>query len=168
MTDDLAQLITTVGLGALLTTALVFGFFPVFAVNLLARVYPPMHPRRRELVVELGEVPRRERVIWIFEVTAAVLFDGVPARWRFRRRRRLQKAGIEPKIWATYGGSQEQLLAMTQHFEEQGRSVTTGEDSVTVSIFPHEVDGVDWTALRRIVSPGRPRSRSWWIRLLGR
>ena len=85
--DELAGLVATWGAGTLVLTALVFGFFPVFAVNLLARVYPQGHPRRAELVAELHDVPRRERLIWVAEQLATVLFDGVPERLRARRQR---------------------------------------------------------------------------------
>lgn len=84
--DELAGHLATWGAGTLFLTALVFGFFPVFAVNLLARVYPKEHPRRAELVAELHDVPRRERLIWVAEQLATVLFDGVPERVRARRR----------------------------------------------------------------------------------
>ncbi|MET9264151.1 hypothetical protein [Amycolatopsis sp. NPDC004079] len=84
--DELAGHLATWGAGTLFLTALVFGFFPVFAVNLLARVYPKGHPRRAELVAELHDVPRRERLIWVAEQLATVLFDGVPERVRARRR----------------------------------------------------------------------------------
>ncbi|MBB1158489.1 hypothetical protein [Amycolatopsis dendrobii] len=84
--DELAGHVATWGAGTLVLTALVFGFFPVFAVNLLARVYPKGHPRRAELVAELHDVPRRERLIWVAEQLATVLFDGVPERVRARRR----------------------------------------------------------------------------------
>ncbi|MGW7538620.1 hypothetical protein [Amycolatopsis sp. NPDC054798] len=84
--DELAGHVATWGAGTLVLTALVFGFFPVFAVNLLARVYPKGHPRRAELVAELHDVPRRERLIWVAEQFATVLFDGVPERVRARRR----------------------------------------------------------------------------------
>lgn len=53
---------------------------PVFATRVLALMYPRRHPRRIELVAELGEVPYFERVKWAAGVTATGLVDGIPCR----------------------------------------------------------------------------------------
>lgn len=78
--DKLAQLVMTWGVGTLFMAALIFGFFPTFVVNVLVRVYPKGHPRRRELIAEMEAIPRRERLIWTAEQVATALFDAVPSR----------------------------------------------------------------------------------------
>ncbi|SFO88836.1 hypothetical protein [Amycolatopsis rubida] len=88
--DTLAHLVMTWGIGTLFMTALVFGFFPTFVVNVLARIYPKGHPRRDELIAELRDVPRREQLIWVAEQFATLLFDGVPARVQNAVRKRRQ------------------------------------------------------------------------------
>ncbi|WP_370961814.1 hypothetical protein [Amycolatopsis sp. cg9] len=94
MTKDLLALVTEWGVGATLTVAVLFGFFPKFVVNLIVLVYPPDHPRRRELPAELEVVPLRERLTWVFGQCATVLFDGVPARIsELRSRARPTSAG---------------------------------------------------------------------------
>lgn len=98
--DELARLVMTWGVGTLLMTALILGFFPVFVVNVLARVYPKGHPRRTELVAELVTVPRRERLIWVSEQLATVLFEGLPARIaviiKKRRHARFVRRWVKP------------------------------------------------------------------------
>ncbi|MBE1496447.1 hypothetical protein H4696_003547 [Amycolatopsis lexingtonensis] len=93
MTKELLALVTQWGFGTVLTVAALFGFFPKFVVNLIVLVYPPDHPRRRELPAELEAVPLRERLTWVFGQCATVLFDGVPARVRDLRSRIRPAAG---------------------------------------------------------------------------
>lgn len=69
-----------------LLVLLVFGFAPGFVLRLLVQLYPRDNPRRRELIAELYSVPRIQRPLWVAEQLEVVLFEGVPARLRNRRK----------------------------------------------------------------------------------
>ncbi len=86
--NELLELVASWGVGTLLTTAALFGFFPKFVAHLIVLVYPQDHPRRRELPADIEVVPYRERMLWVFGECAVVLFEGVPLRVREIRERR--------------------------------------------------------------------------------
>lgn len=88
--NNLPELVAMWGVGTVLTTAALFGFFPKFAMHLIVLVYPPDHPRRRELPAELAALPHRKRLMWVAEQLATMFFDAVPARVRDVRARRAQ------------------------------------------------------------------------------
>jgi hypothetical protein len=104
---DLLELVSTWGVGTVLTTAALFGFFPKFMMHLIVLVYPPDHPRRRELPAELAALPHRNRLMWVGEQLATMFFDAVPARTRDVRARRRAQARLSRKRsnrWGQLGG----------------------------------------------------------------
>ena len=90
--NDALELVSTWGVGTLLTTAVLFGFFPKFVVHLIVLIYPGDHARRRELPAEIEVIPYRERLIWVFGQCATVLFEAIPVRGRDIHARRRQRA----------------------------------------------------------------------------
>ena len=76
------NLTTDLALRGALLAMLVFGFSPRLVVRILVHAWPSGHPRRRELVAELGCVPYLERLVWVGELIETALLDGLPARWR--------------------------------------------------------------------------------------
>jgi hypothetical protein len=67
---------------------LVFGFAPGAVLRLIVLMYPPDHPRRRELIAELYVVPRIERPFWVAEQVETALFEGLGGHltaWRAKR-----------------------------------------------------------------------------------
>jgi hypothetical protein len=91
----MAQLISiaTDGLlGAAVVSALAFGFAPILVLRLLVLVYPADDARRRELVAEVHCIPRVERLIWVSEQLATVLFDGFTARRNARAAKQAAEA----------------------------------------------------------------------------
>jgi hypothetical protein len=84
-----------------LVTVSLFGFAPGFCLRLIVLVYPREHPRRRELVAELYELPYVKRPIWVVSQLETALFEGVPARfselWRRLRRTTKPKPEREPE-----------------------------------------------------------------------
>ncbi|TDD03320.1 hypothetical protein E1181_20735 [Saccharopolyspora terrae] len=61
---------------------IVFGFAPGFVLRLLVLVYPKDDPRRTELVAQLYELSRLERLLFVAEQLETVLFEGFPHRVR--------------------------------------------------------------------------------------
>jgi hypothetical protein len=99
---NLLELVATWGVGTVLTTAALFGFFPKFVMHLIVLVYPHDHPRRRELPAELTALPHRKRLMWVAEQLATMFFDAVPARardirarWRARARLRRKRSNTD-------------------------------------------------------------------------
>jgi hypothetical protein len=72
----------------LLLVVLIFGFLPGFMLRLIVKVYPPDHPRRRELVAELYTIKRIERPFFVAEQLETALFEGLPARKLATRKQR--------------------------------------------------------------------------------
>ena len=76
------------GWGSILVAVLVafvLGAAPVFAVRLIAAIYPKNHPRRRELVAESAHVNKGllhigEQWRWLGEMFALAVVEGVPLR----------------------------------------------------------------------------------------
>lgn len=62
--------------------AVVVGMFPRVTVKLIAAIYPPSHPRRRQLLADFGEVPAGDRLCWILGLVEMVVTDAAPARLR--------------------------------------------------------------------------------------
>lgn len=146
--------------------ALIFGAFPTLMMNLLARVYPPGHERRRELPAELAAVPRRERVTWVFENVVTVIFDGVPARWRFQRRPKQPQTGTIGPIFLTFRKvcrSDKEALTIAKRFGRQARLVKVENGSVTVRLSLDELDLMETKPLQQL-RPARTRPRWWRIR----
>lgn len=160
--DELAGHVATWGAGTLVLTALVFGFFPVFAVNLLARVYPKGHPRRAELVAELHEVPRRERLIWVAEQLATVLFDGVPERVRAHRRRR-RDASAEREFPELAAAEQmERLRVLIARLRSFGSDDLMSEEIVGITAGRTRVSGeIVQVHVRAHRRPGFEPSPDW-------
>ncbi len=71
-----------------LVALLVFGFTRGALLRLIVLLYDRDHPRRRELLGELYNVPRIERPFWVAEQFETALFDGLGGRlaaWRAKR-----------------------------------------------------------------------------------
>ncbi|MGL5824080.1 MAG: tetratricopeptide repeat protein [Nocardioides sp.] len=77
------------GLATVLVMAFVLGAAPVFAVRLIARLYPPGDARRAELVAEMARVCRSEGVMrqwrWLGQMFGLAACDGLAARRRARK-----------------------------------------------------------------------------------
>jgi hypothetical protein len=71
----------------LIGALVVFSLVPSIVLQVMARIYPHDHPRRRELLAEYAIVPRWERPFWVTEQLVTVTFDGVPARYKARHER---------------------------------------------------------------------------------
>jgi hypothetical protein len=80
--------------------AFVLGAAPVFAVRWIARIYPPGHPRRAELVAEMAHVKGLRRTLelwrWMGEQFAVAICDGLPARRGERAASRAVEAPRQP------------------------------------------------------------------------
>lgn len=74
---------------------LVFGFAPGALLRLIVLLYPPNHPRRRELIGELYSVPRIERPFWVAEQLETGLFEGLRSRLVGRRAGRAVPALVQ-------------------------------------------------------------------------
>jgi hypothetical protein len=64
----------------LLGAVVIFSLIPEVALQVIVKIYPATHPRRRELVADLAIVPRWERPFWVAEQAVTVVFEGVPLR----------------------------------------------------------------------------------------
>jgi hypothetical protein len=93
---------------------LVWGFAPGALLRLIILLFPPDHPRRRELLGELYGVPRIDRPFWVAEQLEAALSEGLGGRlaaWRGKRmvpvsihvrlrgREWTVKLRITPELW---------------------------------------------------------------------
>lgn len=85
-----------------LILGLTFGFAPGLVLNLSVLIYPKGHPRRKELVAELHEVPYFQRALWVFYALQLSITEGIPERWRWafaqlrdRRENMQKKAAFE-------------------------------------------------------------------------
>ncbi|MEW2507079.1 hypothetical protein AB0878_42150 [Amycolatopsis sp. NPDC047767] len=98
--SEFLDLISGWGIWSIVIAVLAFGFFPAFIVQVLVRIYRNRHPRRREILAEFHDVPRKERPVWGSEQLATVVFDGLPARiGSIRKRRRVRRpVEIEPLL----------------------------------------------------------------------
>jgi hypothetical protein len=67
---------------------LVFGLAPRLVLRLIVRIFPKEDLRRRELVAELHAVPRWERPFWVAEQLEVAVMEGIPARIKWRRKRK--------------------------------------------------------------------------------
>lgn len=105
---ELLDLVAPWGIGMVLTTAALFGFFPKFVMHLMVLIYPRDHDRRRELPAELEVVPYRERLLWVFGQCTTVLFEGVPARARDIRSRQQERSRLNEFA----GSTDVQLMSM--------------------------------------------------------
>lgn len=65
-----------------------FSLAPGIILQLMVRIYPHDHPRRRDLLADYAIVPRWERPFWVTEQFVTVTFEGIPTRYRARRERR--------------------------------------------------------------------------------
>jgi hypothetical protein len=74
------------GGGSLILAGLVFGFAPVIVAKVLATAFPKSDPRRAEMLAEIYKVPYKNRVTWLFEQSARVVTEAVPARIKSRTR----------------------------------------------------------------------------------
>ncbi len=132
------------GVAGVFLVGLVFGFFPVFTTNLLVRLYPPGHPRRRELLAELAVVPTKERIVWVFGIAATALFEAIPARWRTRQRPwrlfRREKVLIGPiqLVFPMEASGPEDAQRIAAHHRAAGRHVTLEGNTVTVHFRPED------------------------------
>ncbi|MGW5721582.1 hypothetical protein ACWEVP_35785 [Amycolatopsis sp. NPDC003865] len=88
MISELADLVVTYGLPALAGAALIFGTAPMLVLRVAVLLYPPNHPRRRELVAEIFEVPYKERILWIASQIVTIAFEGISARIKHLARSR--------------------------------------------------------------------------------
>jgi hypothetical protein len=73
---------------------LIWGFAPGVALRLIVLLFPPDHPRRRELLGELYGVPRIDRPFWVAEQLGTGLSDGLGSRLASWRARRMVPASI--------------------------------------------------------------------------
>jgi DNA-binding transcriptional MerR regulator len=78
----------------LLMGLVLLGLLPGASLRLIVRIYPKGHPRRRELVAELYTIDYQKRLFFVAQNLELALFEGLPARWK-RRRRRSDVAGAE-------------------------------------------------------------------------
>jgi hypothetical protein len=65
-----------------LALLLIFGVLPRFTLRLLVRMYPRGHPRRKELVGELGAIDYPKRPLFVAEQLEVCFCEGISARWR--------------------------------------------------------------------------------------
>jgi DNA-binding transcriptional MerR regulator len=75
-----------VGLWPLVLGLVLFGLLPGASLRLIVRIYPKWHPRRRELVAELYTIDYQKRLFFVAQNLELALFEGLPARWKSRRR----------------------------------------------------------------------------------
>lgn len=68
-----------------LVVALTFGFAPRVILHLAVRLYPQGHDRRAELIAEAEIVPFHKRPVWVADVLAVCIFEGLSERARYRR-----------------------------------------------------------------------------------
>jgi DNA-binding transcriptional MerR regulator len=83
-----------VALWPLLLGVVLFGLLPGASLRLIVRIYPEGDPRRRELVAELYTVDYQRRPFFVAQNLELALFEGLPARWKSRRRPN-DVAGVE-------------------------------------------------------------------------
>jgi hypothetical protein len=139
---DLLDLVATWGVGTLLTTAALFGFCPTFVMRLIVLVYPPDHPRRRELPAELAVLPHRKRLMWLAEQLATMFFDAVPTRTRAvraRARARLARKGPQPELigdalYETMVSSVKPRRAHRQRLADRGADVVIKNGDTTYAV----------------------------------
>jgi DNA-binding transcriptional MerR regulator len=75
-----------VALWPLLLGLVLFGLLPGASLRLIVRIYPKGNPRRRELVAELYKIDYQKRLFFVAQNLELALFEGLPARWKSRRR----------------------------------------------------------------------------------
>lgn len=78
----ISGLLIFVGLAILITVVYALG------VRAVALLYPRSDPRRVELIAERYKVPRKERLLWIFEQFETAWLDGREARAEARAERK--------------------------------------------------------------------------------
>jgi hypothetical protein len=93
-----------------------FSLAPGIMLRLLVRLYPKGSARRRELVAELGVVPRWERPFWVAEQLMMIVTEGWSDRAVARRDRRAREADDLRKI--TYSFSLRRGLLRTERFTD--------------------------------------------------
>lgn len=95
---SVAELASWGSLVGAVVAAFVLGAAPVFAVRCIARIYPPGHPRRAELVAEMAHVKGLRKTLelwrWMGEQCATAICDGLPARRTARRSAYKNSKGI--------------------------------------------------------------------------
>lgn len=72
--------------------AAITGFAPMFALRMFMLIYPPGDERPEELLREMYGLKKIEQAWWVGQQIATVLFDGVPARRSYVRKRRAERA----------------------------------------------------------------------------
>ncbi|MCA1702817.1 MAG: hypothetical protein LC808_05920 [Actinobacteria bacterium] len=84
---------------ALAAVSGVFGFAPRAVLRIVVLAWPSDHPRRQELLGELGAIDYWKRPIWLAEQLETAIFDGLHQRVRRRRVHRLApgRAPNEPE-----------------------------------------------------------------------
>lgn len=80
VTELAVHLASWQALGGFFGVVALFGFFPSFVLRWVVKLYPPGHVRRRQLLADLYELPRRERWFFVAEQLETVLFEGLPQR----------------------------------------------------------------------------------------
>jgi len=75
-----------------LVAILIFSVLPKLVLQLMVKIYPKGHPRRKELLAECAFIKRRVRPFWVAENVVTALFDGVPVRIRQLKKARRRRA----------------------------------------------------------------------------
>jgi len=75
----------------ILIVGVTFGFMPGLVLNLGVLIYPKDHPRRKELIAELHEVPYFKRAFWVFYALQLAVTEGISARIDVIRDRRFYR-----------------------------------------------------------------------------
>lgn len=112
----MAELIAAVASWQSLALALfVFGFAPGAILRLLVKLYPKDDPRRLELLAELYQQGRMERLLFVSEQLETVLFEGLPHRIREMRRatrREVNETGSHTEVISSEGVTHRARVSM--------------------------------------------------------
>lgn len=80
--------------------ALTFVFVPGALLYLAVKLFPKEHERRNQFIADLEDVPFVKRPFWVAGALVRCLFEGPPARLKWRRQRRVAaRVAVTSDVW---------------------------------------------------------------------